>query len=87
MRKISPQSQEKIKINIDQSSDLLTTNLERIASDKWTELSTVTETIKRLKRKGHRFQAEQYMGYDEMLNNNIVLKNIDPEIILSLIHI
>jgi len=81
MRKVSPQTQRKIKSNVDQSSDLLTTNLEKIASNKWTELSTVSETVKRLKRKGHRSQAEQYIGFDEMRNNKTVLENIDPDII------
>ena len=80
MKKISAQQQEIIKGDLNRSAELITDNLEKMATDKWIELGAPQDIIKRLKRKGHRMQAEQYMRFDEIRNNKHVLEKIDPTI-------
>lgn len=81
MRKVSQQQQAIIKGEVEQDSVSITDNLEKIAKNQWIELSPVSNTVKRLKRKGHRTKAEQYIRFDEMAQNRAVLKRINPQII------
>lgn len=69
MKEINQEQRVKIKRNIESSSDYITSNLEKIVSDNWLELGTVEQTAKRLKRKGNRKEADQYLQHHEEADN------------------
>ena len=78
MKKINVSRQEEIKNVVQDNSELITSVLEKLVKDKWTDLNPAQDIVKRLKRKGFRNSAEQFMKYyDEIKRKNLSLD--DPQ--------
>lgn len=79
MRQISQKEQRILKGNVRQSSKHINENLRKISKGKWTELGRPEETVKRLKRKGRRSMAEQYIQFNAIQQNKSFIDSLEMD--------
>lgn len=70
MKRINENRQSQIKNVIENNTEHITGVLEKLVANKWTELTPAQNTVRRLKRKGRRNSAEQFMRLHERLNQS-----------------
>jgi endonuclease G len=79
MRQISQKEQRILKGNVRQSSSQINENLRKISKGRWTELGRPEETVKRLKRKGRRSMAEQYIQFNALQQNKSFIDSLEMD--------
>jgi endonuclease G len=79
MRQISQKEQRILKGNVRQSSKHINENLRKISKGQWTELGRPEETVKRLKRKGRRSMAEQYIQFNAIQKNKALIDSLEMD--------